>query len=217
MTALRDISTSAAGQLLDRLLDEDEEFSVRRRLPLVLAYCPTTRAFEGLFQGLQDKRFEVRYRCGRALSRLQELDPGLRVDRQRVIAAVLREVAVDRGVWESHKLIDKLEDEEWSPVLDKVLGDRVNRSLEHVFTILSLKIAFHGLHTTDAVLRGTALEYLETALPPEIRSQLWPFLDDSSRKVDKRRSSAEILDSLLESKVSIAMNLDEIRRKSRKQ
>lgn len=217
MAALRDIAPSITGQLLDRLLDENEEFSVRRRIPLVLASCPTERAFNGLFEGLEDKRFEVRYRCGTALSRLQELNPNLQVDRSRVVAAVLREVAVDRGVWESHRLIDRMEDENWSPMLDEVLGDRANRSLEHVFTILALllprrplKIAFLGLHTDDAILRGTALEYLETALPSEVRTHLWPFLDDSGRKTQQRRSSAQVLQSLLESNVSISVNLEEL-------
>jgi hypothetical protein len=221
MQALRDIAPRIIGQLLDSLLDADEEFSVRRRIPMIIAACPTRRAFEGLFLGLEDKRFEVRYRCGRALSKLQEMDPNLRIDRERVVTAVLREVAVDRGVWESHRLIDRMDDEEWSPVLDELLGDRANRSLEHVFTILALllprqplKIAFRGLHTNDQVLRGTALEYLETALPPEIRSQLWPFLDSSGRKAGKRRTSAQVLQSLLESNASIAVNLDELKRKS---
>ncbi len=223
ITALRGATTSITGQLLDRLLDENEEFSVRRRIPLVLASCPTERAFNGLFEGLEDKRFEVRYRCGRALSRLQELNPNLRVDRSRVVAAVLREVAVDRGVWESHRLIDRLDDENWSPMLDEVLGDRANRSLEHVFTILALllsrrplKIAFLGLHTDDAILRGTALEYLDTALPSEVRAQLWPFLDESGSKRQQRRSSAQALQSLLESNVSISVNLEELMLKRKK-
>jgi hypothetical protein len=222
--ALRDIAPTVTGQLVDRLIDPVEEFAVRRRIPLVLAACPTDRAFEGVFRGLEDKRFEVRHRCGRALSRLHELNSGLSIDRDRVMAAVLREVAVERGVWESHRLIDKMEDEDWSPVLDEMLGDRADRSLEHVFTILALiiprqplKIAFRGLHTDDIVLRGTALEYLETALPPEIRTQLWPFLDDNTHKTDHRRSSAQVLASLLESNASIAINLDELRRKSKGQ
>ena len=222
--ALRDVAPRVTGQLVDRLIDPVEEFAVRRRIPLVLAACPTDRAFEGVFRGLEDKRFEVRHRCGRALSRLHELNPDLRVDRDRVVAAVLREVDVERGVWESHRLIDKMEDEEWSPVLDEMLGDRADRSLEHVFTILALllprqplKIAFRGLHTEDAVLRGTALEYLETALPSEIRTQLWPFLDDKSHRTDHRRSSAQVLASLLESNASIVVNLDELRRKSKSQ
>ena len=35
-----------------------------------------------------------------------------------------------------------------------------------------LQIAYRGLHTTDPVLRGTALEYLEGVLPPDIRDRL---------------------------------------------
>jgi AAA family ATP:ADP antiporter len=222
--ALRDVAPTVTGQLVDRLIDPVEEFAVRRRIPLVLAACPTERAFEGVFRGLEDKRFEVRHRCGRSLSRLHELNSDLRIDRDRVVEAVLREVDVERGVWESHRLIDRMEDEEWSPVLDEMLGDRADRSLEHVFTILALilprqplKIAFRGLHTNDAVLRGTALEYLETALPSEVKAQLWPFLDDKSHKQDHRRSSAQVLASLLESNASIAINLDELRRKSKSQ
>ena len=219
--ALREVARKVTGQLVDRLLDRDEDFAVRRRIPLVLAACPTDRAFEGLFRGLEDKRFEVRYRCGRALNRLLELNPKLRIDRERVTAAVLREVAVDKGVWESHRLLDRMEDEEWSPVVDEVLRERANRSLEHVFTILSLllprqplKIAFRGLHTDDALLRGTALEYLETSLPAEIRAQLWPFLEDSRPATAPSRSSDQVLAALLESNQSIAINLEELRRKS---
>jgi hypothetical protein len=114
-----------------------------------------------------------------------------------------------------------MEDEEWSPMVDKVLRERASRSLEHVFTVLALflprqplKIAFQGLHTDDAFLRGTALEYLETALPAEIREQLWPFLEDNRPKKERSRPSGEVLAKLLQSNNSIAINLDELRRKS---
>jgi hypothetical protein len=114
-----------------------------------------------------------------------------------------------------------MEDEEWSPVVDEVLRDRASRSLEHVFTVLALflprqplKIAFRGLHTDDTLLRGTALEYLETALPADIREQLWPFLEDSRPKTQQTRPSGEVLAQLLQSNNSIAINLDELRRKS---
>jgi hypothetical protein len=40
-----------------------------------------------------------------------------------------------------------------------------------------LRIALHAVQTNDAELRGTALEYLESILPPDVRAQLWPLLD----------------------------------------
>jgi AAA family ATP:ADP antiporter len=220
IAALRDIASGATGQLVDRLLDQKETFAVRRRVPLVLAACPSQRSADGLFQGLEDTRFEVRYRCGRALSRVLELNPEVRVDRALTFDAVLREVAVDRGVWESHRLLDRMDDEKWSPVMDDVLRDRANRSLEHVFTMLSLvlprqplKIAFRGLHTKDVMLRGTALEYLETSLPDGIREALWPFIEETPTMARERRSSDVVLKELLESNASIVLNLEELRKK----
>lgn len=218
--ALRSVAGQITGQLVDRLVDRDEEFSVRRRVPLVLASCASERAVDGLFWGLEDTRFEVRYRCGRALSRILQQHPELQVDRERTFAAALREVAVDRGVWESHRLLDRMDDDDWSPVMDEVLRDRADRSLEHVFTVLSLvlprqplRVAFRGLHTDDRMLRGTALEYLETALPENIRRALWPFLVGRRATTGQRRSADQVLKDLLASNESIVMNLENLRRK----
>jgi hypothetical protein len=219
IAALRRLAPRIEGQLIDHLLDPDAEFAVRRRIPIVLADLPTERTFDGLLRGLKDARFEVRYRCGRVLNRLHELDPDLAVHRGTVYELVLREVAVDRGVWESHRLLDRMEDEEWSPVMDELLRERANRGLEHVFTLLALvlprqplKVAFRGLHTSDQLLRGTALEYLETALPEDIRKALWPFLEAPARQRPSRRSAQDVLSELMESNQSIAMNLAELRR-----
>jgi hypothetical protein len=102
-----------------------------------------------------------------------------------------------------------------------VLRDRASRSLEHVFTVLSLvlppqalRVAFRGLYTDDPQLRGTALEYLETALPAPVRAKLWPFLDDHPRRAAApARPREEVVAELLRSKESIALNLAALRRK----
>jgi len=216
--ALRAAAPKSAGVLADHLLNPDEDFAVRRRLPLVLAAHASQRAADALQDGLADRRFEVRYRCGRALSRLVQLEPSLRVDGDRVRAAVLREVAVDRGVWESQRLLDQADDEGWSPVVDELIRERANRSLEHVFTMLALvlprqplRVAFRGLHTDDAQLRGTALEYLEATLPGDIRRALWPFLEDHRRRGAPVRPTDTVLRDLLESNQSIVINLEKLR------
>lgn len=217
--ALRPIAARATGVIVDNLLDPESDFSVRRRLPLVLVESPTPRAVEGLLHGLEDRRFEVRYRCGRVLARLHDAHAQLPIDRARVLAAVEREAAVDRGVWQSHRLLDEMDDVDWSPVLDEVVRDRASRSLEHVFTMLSLvlpaqplRVAYRGLHTEDRMLRGTALEYLETALPERIRAKLWPFLEASSRPSGRPRKTGEVLEDLLRSQESIAHRLEVLKR-----
>lgn len=206
--------------LVQHLLDPAEDFAIRRRLVTVLADQPGTDAVNGLVGALDDRRFEVRYRAGRALRRRAELPGGLALDHAQVISSVLREVTVDRGVWESRQLIDAADDDWEAPVVD-VVRDRANRSLEHVFTLLSLvlpratvQLAFHGLHTDDPHLRGTALEYLETVLPDQVRQRLWPFLEDrDSRPRRAGRPAEDVVRELLASRESIVLALDVARRR----
>ena len=200
------------GQLMDALLDPDADFAVRRRVAAPLAQARSQRALDGLLAGLHDKRFEVRYRCGRALVRLHAEAPQLAVPADLVFDAVLREAEVDRRVWESQRLLEAVDDDPLS--LGVAVRERASRSLEHVFTVLSLvlprqplQIAYRGLFTTDPVLRGTALEYLEIALPERVREKLWPFLDDRPPRKRRDRPTTEVMADLLSSGASIASNL----------
>ena len=88
-------------------------------------------------------------------------------------------------MWEGQREMRSARSAE-SPFIERYLQRRADRSLEHVFTLLSLalpsqplQIAFRGLHTRDSHLRGTALEYLESVLPHAIREELWPYLEDT--------------------------------------
>ncbi|GAB4109014.1 MAG: hypothetical protein Kow001_08260 [Acidobacteriota bacterium] len=216
---LRRLGLRITGQLVDALLDLDQDFTIRRRIPRVLASIPTQRAAEGLLAGLRDPRFEVRYQCGRALLHITSENPEIRLPADAVVEVVEREVSVDRPVWESHRLLDQLEVVEDQPqYLDDLVRDRAGKSLEHVFTVLSLilpreplQIAFRGLHTDDPGLRGTALEYLESVLPERIRSSLWPFLEARPEAEVMARSREEVLEDLLRSHESIQISLKHLR------
>ncbi len=219
--ALGTVVQSETDRLLAHLLDPEEDFAIRRRLIRVLGEATGDEAFTGVLRALEDQRFEVRYRAGRALARMLSRSPGLRMPREQVVGAVLREVAVERGVWESRQLIDR-SDDDWSPMEAEVLRDRATRSLEHVFTLLSLilppetlRLAFHGLHTHDAHLRGTALEYLESVLPEPVRVKLWPFLEADSRPLQRDRTPEQALQELLASRESIVLALAAARERSK--
>ncbi|HEU4681116.1 MAG TPA: hypothetical protein VFS51_05185, partial [Gemmatimonadales bacterium] len=219
--ALRAAARPHTALLLRHLLDPHEDFAIRRRLVSVLADFRTAETFNGLFDAMRDRRFEVRFRAARALSHLAGVMPELRVERERVFSVVLREMAVERGLWESRQLVD-LPDDESSPMEAEILRDRADRSLEHIFTLLSLvfppetlRLAFHGLHTNDPHLRGTAIEYLETVLPEQIWARLWPFLSDGMESGRRGRSSGEAVQELLASRDSIMLALGEARRLGR--
>lgn len=221
--ALRPIAASHVGQLVDVLLDPESDMAVRRRLPALLAACATPRAVEGLTRGLADGRFEVRYRSGRALARLLSRERSLQADRELIFDAVRREATLGRQVWDSQRLLDQLEKRDEDCFVDEFLRDRAGRSLEHVFTLLSLvlpreplQIAFRGLHAGDPMLRGTALEYLESVLPPPLREVLWPYLEPerpTHRVPRPPRDREQVLNDLLRSNRSIEIDIEALRRR----
>jgi hypothetical protein len=203
--ALRKVAHLATGQLTDALCSPATDFDVRRRIPRVLSVCPTQACADGLLRGTGDERFEVRYECGRALLRITGPESKLQIPLPTVIEIVRREVSITRDVWEKQPALELDEDEKNAPplLIDRLLRDRIDRSLDHVFTILalvldrdSIRIAFRALHQPDGKLRGTALEYLETVLPDEIRDAVWPFLGEA-RPMHAPRPAKEILSDLL--------------------
>jgi hypothetical protein len=163
-------------------------------------------AVDGLVLGLRDERFDLRYDCGIALARMLERDSHLTVPTQPVLEAVQRELAIERKILEAEPTLDPLDDDADSPIFESVLRDRASRGLEHVFTILSLmldrdplRMAFRALTSGDDALRGTALEYLENVLPPEIRDALWPYVTGRRRPARAtQRTAQEVLKDLLE-------------------
>jgi hypothetical protein len=220
VAALRRVASENLELLTRRLLDPDEDFAVRRRLVAVLADSFTDQSFEALLGALGDRRFEVRYRAGGALARMLERMPGVRVKEDQVMNAIHRELTVERGVWEGRRLLDA-DDELWSPMEADIVRDRANRSLEHVFTLLSLvrpaaplRLAYRALLTDDPYLRGTALEYLESVLPESIRVPLWPFLEQTDRPRRQPRPSGEVVQELLASKESIVLALAAVRQRA---
>ena len=68
LNALVPIAPRVTGIIVDALLDPDGEFTIRRRLPAVLTAGDPQLAAWALWRALADKRFEVRFRCGRALA-----------------------------------------------------------------------------------------------------------------------------------------------------
>jgi hypothetical protein len=135
-------------------------------------------------------------------------------------AAVMKETQVDKSLWDDHALIDQPSGDA-SDLVDDAARARTSRRTEHVFTLLSLvipraplQIAFKGLLTDDAVLRGTGLEYLESVLPREIWSRLQPLLDDRREKPPAPRPHEEVLEELMRSTQSIELNLEEIKKRS---
>ena len=219
MRSLRKVADDYAGAMADALVGARQPFVVRRRLARVMSACSSQRAADVLMLGLDDLRFEVRFHCARSLATIVRKHSSIRVDPTRILNVVHREVASGKGVWESRRLLDRIDTDTDAAGVDEFIRTRANHSLAHVFTLLSfvlppvpLQVALHGVGGENPMLRGTALEYLDSVLPREIRDALWPFLDDAAPRSHAKRPAEEVLADLLKANASIVTNLDELRR-----
>jgi hypothetical protein len=191
--ALVSFGPRAAGEMVSALVDPDTLDVVRRRLPPALKSCHSPLARDGLLAGLDATAFEVRLRCGRALLALTDDHPELIVPFPAALPGVERELG----------------------------GDAEPRLLrEHVFNLLALaferepvRIAARSFATDDAFVRGTALEYLETILPPRVFSALQPRLAAPTGPAPaRRRSATEVRADLIRAGATMTVSLEELRR-----
>jgi hypothetical protein len=169
----------------------------------VLRGSPVQRAVDGLILALADPRFEVRRECALTLARVIQREPSLRVRRNEIFAAVVRELGNGVAAW-------TLEPGAAAEV-DAVLGDEAEqpqtpaeRGLAHVFTLLTIALerepvqtAYWALLGDDAALRGTALEYLENVLPEDVSRALWPHLGVRAPASRPSRSSQALAEELV--------------------
>jgi ATP/ADP translocase len=221
MWALRKCPLPIEGQLADALLDESRDFVIRRRVPRVLKGRPGKLSVLALLEGMNDTRFEVRYRCGLALTIIRDQDPDLHIPEDRILKAIERECGLGRKVWDGLRLLDRTNPTEQTFRLDKALKGRSTRMLEHVFNLLSLlfpkeplQLAYSGLHSDDSHLRGTALEYLENVLPATVRDRILALLQEASpvatRPAGPSRPTEAIVEDLRRSNPSLFIALPKV-------
>jgi hypothetical protein len=171
------VAPRCTGLLVDALLDRSRDATLRRRLPAIISRGEPRLAAWALWQGLSDPSFDVRYQCSAAL-------PGLAVEGHLAYLA-------EDDVFERVRAEMLASPDEWrarQPAHDSVLDPHEDQlhadiGLAYVFRILGLvlpaeplRVALHAVQADDASLRGTALEYLESILPADLRERLWPLL-----------------------------------------
>lgn len=200
--ALRVCAGTAVGQLSDALLDPQQPYAVRRRVPRLLTGVRNSRVVAALLEALKDEELEVRQRSGRALYQIVVERPDLRPEPWVVHEAAMRE-------------IETLPAPEVETMADPALRRRVRAQLRHVLTLAGLgaepegiELAARALDSGNDTLRATAVEYLDCVLPAHLRPKLMAHLGKASGDGQRTRSRRELLEELSRA-VAASADMDE--------
>jgi len=181
LAALAAAAPRCTGALIDALLDPDTDFTIRRRLPAAIIMGDPSLAAVGLTRGLDTDRFEVRYRCGKALRQLREREIAVPLADTEVYQRILKELSADATRLESYRLLDP---EEGIDPAHMPPPARASTAIAHTFNLLALVLspaavqtAYASLHGDDVALRATVREYLDSALPSQVFAQLWEVIE----------------------------------------
>ncbi len=97
--------------------------------------------------------------------------------------------------------------------LDEFLQERSHAGLQYVFTLLAIEypegpllVAFRALRSDDRRLYGTALEYLESILPPTTRQLLWQVVGEQPPSGEPR-PAPEVLDDLMKASATVMIRV----------
>ncbi len=184
LSACQPLASAASGQLVDALLDPHQHPLVRRRIPLLLGHADNSIAVQGLTLGLEDRAPDVRFRCAEALKRIKSRHPHLAIDGEVVWRIIYREAAFFNSArFESKQGVDALR--HFFNLFGLIFGVKV------------MDICYASLQVPDLYIRGTALEYLENQLPPNVRKPLWPLFTAGHPAAQPDRPAQVILDDLL--------------------
>ena len=185
--ALKPMATRSAGMLVDALLDPMQSGRARRRIPILLGHSDADIAVLGLSLALDDRDWNVRFRAAQGLDQIRRRKPNVAIDPDRLGRSLAAE-------------IDALQQQRGST------GPSASRRLELVFLLVGIgdnpvtvDLCWRALHSNDAWLKGTAVEYLENTVAPEIWQRLLPHLDLAAaarvEKVGGERDAASELHS----------------------
>jgi hypothetical protein len=188
--SLAQLGDAVVPLLASALDDRSRSRSLRLQLPRVLRLIGTQAALDALLFSNAVDDPSLHYRIGVALAQLHDEHPEYAVDEERQLAALRRrrDYAVE--------LVEPFRDARAAlgdeALLTRILGDRLDQSMELSFWLLGLRRNARGLRRAHTLLLGTdmrrrafALELIDNELTLEERDLVGHHIDEHHRSLDK--------------------------------
>lgn len=178
----------AAVEVLGKVLaQEREEPALRRQVPRILERIGTTRCLDVLLQNLAVRDPDTRRETARAAGRLRD-KLQRRVDEDKVRALVDEEV---REHYQNLAALDDLQPiagSEGPNLLRDAIEERLARSLDRIFRLLSIiyplkamELIHANLKSAQLTTRANAVEVLDNVLEPDEKKRVLPLVEEQPR------------------------------------
>jgi AAA family ATP:ADP antiporter len=201
--ALATLGDRAVPALQDALADARTPTQLRHAIPEVLQRVATPAAEHALVAHLLDPDPVLRLRAISALNKLRQHHPERRLERELIDTVLAAELL---GHYRSYQLLGRLS---VAAVVTEqslqVVRASMRRELERIFRLMKLLYPEHDLHSAyvglqsgNAVVHANAIEFLEHALPAQLRNLLLPLIDSEVRLVDRIHLAERMVGSTLE-------------------
>jgi HEAT repeat protein len=171
------------GTLRDHLHDEEMPAEIRREVPKVLQEIGTTAAQGVLVESVLDRDVVLRYHTITALNRLGQAHPERSTDRKLIESVLAAEIM---GHYRSYQVLGTLGgslDDDANPIAHG-LRESMEKETERIFRLLKLLYpqfdmhsAYVSLQSADPVVHDNGVEFMDSVLPPEMRSLVIPLFD----------------------------------------
>jgi HEAT repeat protein len=198
---LQEFGPRIFGTLGDVLRDPGEPIDVRRAIPAVLAGIPHQDSVNLLLEALEDPDGKLRFEVIRALNKLRVREEAFRFDRG-LLTRRIREDA-DKALAYRNALAC-LYPEPSRELLAQLLREKAQQARERVFRLLGLILppatahaAYNALLGEDRSRRAGATEYLDNALPEDLKRYVLPLIEE--RPAVPADDVKKILESFLQS------------------
>lgn len=182
-SALAPFGDRIVGTLRDAITDAEMPAEVRREIPKVLEVIGTPKAQLVLVESVLDRDVVLRYHTIAALNRLGQAHPNRATDRKLIESVLAAEIM---GHYRSYQVLGTL----GSAMMDAAnpvehgLRESMEKETERIFRLLKILYpqydmhsAYVGLQSADPVVHDNAVEFMDSVLPPEVRTLVIPLFD----------------------------------------
>lgn len=191
---------------------ESADRTIRSAIPRVLSLVGSPKSVKLLFQSIDQDDLLLRFEIIKALNRLKEKFPSLKIDKQKVNSGIYNETQDyfrlltilnyqlslrKSGRYFGKKDVDLEAVEKAQQLLIRALGERLDRHLERIFRLLGMRYILHdiysaylGIFSKKSDLRANAIEFLDNVLDPGLKKLIIPIVETGSPGVllEKSRS-----------------------------